>query len=161
MSNFPEAVQVLFAHEGRYVKDHHDFGGETNFGISKRQYPDLNIKNLTREKARLIYYTDFWVRYRLDEVKNRTLSTQLLLSFANMSPHAAGTCIQKAANALGAELFEDGVVGSKTLEKINSMPHAHLSDRLRIELSRFYISRVIINKTQIKFLVGWLKRALR
>lgn len=58
--NFDQAFDRLIDHEGGYVNDPADPGGETKFGISKRQYPHLDIKNLTREQAKDIYLQDFW-----------------------------------------------------------------------------------------------------
>ncbi|MEN3012875.1 MAG: glycosyl hydrolase 108 family protein [Dictyoglomus thermophilum] len=46
--------------EGGYVNDPRDKGGETKFGISKRSYPNLDIKNLTIEKAMEIYKKNYW-----------------------------------------------------------------------------------------------------
>ena len=46
--------------EGGYVDHPDDPGGETNFGISKRSYPHLDIRNLTREQAIQIYVRDYW-----------------------------------------------------------------------------------------------------
>jgi lysozyme family protein len=42
------------------VNDPMDPGGETNWGISKRSYPNVDIKDLTRDGAKAIYFTDFW-----------------------------------------------------------------------------------------------------
>ena len=36
------------------MNDPSDPGGETNWGISKREYPDLDIKNLTRDEAKAV-----------------------------------------------------------------------------------------------------------
>lgn len=58
--NFDTAFDRLIGHEGGYVNDPADPGGETNWGISKRSYPHVDIKNLTREGARDIYLRDFW-----------------------------------------------------------------------------------------------------
>lgn len=58
--NFDTAFDRLIGHEGGYVNDPNDPGGETNWGISKRSYPDLNIKDLTRDEAKAIYRRDFW-----------------------------------------------------------------------------------------------------
>lgn len=60
--NFDEVFDRLIGHEGGYVNDPRDFGGETNWGISKRSYPNVDIKNLTRDQAREIYRRDFWNR---------------------------------------------------------------------------------------------------
>lgn len=43
-----------------YVNDPNDPGGETKYGISKRAYPHLDIKNLTLADALNLYYTDYW-----------------------------------------------------------------------------------------------------
>jgi lysozyme family protein len=57
---FDEAFDRLMGHEGGYVWKERDPGGETNWGISKRSYPDVDIKNLTRDGAKEIYRRDFW-----------------------------------------------------------------------------------------------------
>ena len=59
--NFTRALQFTSKWEGGYVNNPKDPGGETKYGISKRAYPKLDIKNLTRERANEIYYTDYWV----------------------------------------------------------------------------------------------------
>ena len=59
---FDAAFDRLIWHEGGYANDPDDPGGETNWGISKRAYPNLVIKALTREQAREIYQRDFWNR---------------------------------------------------------------------------------------------------
>lgn len=58
--NFDEAFNLLIQHEGGYVWDARDPGGETKWGISKRSYPTINIRELSREGARAIYQRDFW-----------------------------------------------------------------------------------------------------
>lgn len=60
MITFEEAATRLLGHEGRYVFNPKDPGGETNWGISKRSYPHVDIKNLTKEGALEIYMRDFW-----------------------------------------------------------------------------------------------------
>jgi lysozyme family protein len=57
---FKTAVNRVLEHEGGYVNHPDDPGQETNFGISKRSYPHVDIKNLTRQQAEDIYFRDFW-----------------------------------------------------------------------------------------------------
>src|SRR5687767_7997978 len=57
---FDTAFDRLIGHEGGYVNDPKDPGMETNWGISKRSYPTLNIRALTRDEAKLLYRDDFW-----------------------------------------------------------------------------------------------------
>lgn len=54
--------------EGVYVNDPYDPGGETKYGICKRSYPNLNIKELTLEEAKKIYHRDFWKRGKFEDV---------------------------------------------------------------------------------------------
>ena len=60
--DFEQMFERLVGHEKGYSNRNpeDDPGGETNWGISKRSYPLLDIKNLTRDQAAAIYFTDFW-----------------------------------------------------------------------------------------------------
>jgi lysozyme family protein len=57
---FDAAVRSVLKHEGGYINDSRDSGGETAFGISKRSYPHLDIQALTPEDAIDIYWRDYW-----------------------------------------------------------------------------------------------------
>jgi len=58
-SAFEDAFRTTLRFEGGYVAD--DAGkGPSNFGINKSANPDVDIKNLTEEKAREIYKKRFW-----------------------------------------------------------------------------------------------------
>lgn len=60
MSRGREFIERVLGHEAGYVNDPDDPGGETKWGISKRSYPHLNIKELSRDEAIEIYLRDFW-----------------------------------------------------------------------------------------------------
>lgn len=66
--NFDACLSELLRHEGGYVNDPHDPGGETNMGISKRSYPRENIKGMTHDRASQIYQRNFWAAVRGDEL---------------------------------------------------------------------------------------------
>ena len=40
---FEEIIEVVLEHEGGYVNDPKDPGGETKYGVSKRAYPNEDI----------------------------------------------------------------------------------------------------------------------
>lgn len=61
MSNFERAFEIVVGVEAGYVNDSEDSGGETKFGISKRAYPKEDIKNLTLERAKILYFNDYWL----------------------------------------------------------------------------------------------------
>ena len=48
--------------------DPDDPGGETKWGISKKSYPDLDIKNLSEQEAVSIYLKDYWFAAGCDVV---------------------------------------------------------------------------------------------
>ena len=158
--NFKNAVSTLLATEGGYVNDPDDPGGETKYGISKRSYPTLDIKNLSIDQAINIYYQDFWLKYKFDTIQGSVIATLLLLTFVNLSPVSAALCVQKSINRISNCLNEDGIFGSQTLQMVNKLSECHIVDHLRIELVKFYLNRVSINRKQLKNLEGWIRRAM-
>ncbi|RQP04838.1 MAG: hypothetical protein D1H97_16085 [Paracoccus sp. BP8] len=67
-TNFDRCLAEVLRHEGGYVNDPHDPGGETNMGISKRSYPKEDIKGMTRARAAEIYRRDYWNPVRGDDL---------------------------------------------------------------------------------------------
>lgn len=53
-------LDFILRMEGGYVNHPSDPGGETKYGISKRAYPELDIKSLTPERAKEIYKHDYY-----------------------------------------------------------------------------------------------------
>lgn len=96
--NFQQAVDRCLGHEGGYVNDPNDPGGETNWGISKRSYPHLNIKELTRDEAIAIYRRDFWDSVRGDALPDGV--AYQLFDFAINSGIAVA--VRKLQRAVGA-----------------------------------------------------------
>lgn len=158
--NFVQAVKTLLDIEGGYSNRPDDLGGETNFGISKRQYPHLNIPELTPLKAADIYYNDYWRKFRINEVNDPEVARILLLGFVNLKPESIGLCVQKAINKLGGDVQQDGIVGSETIKLLNKLSPRRVADNLRLELVKFYLGRVMLNKTQLVNFAGWIRRAL-
>ena len=69
--NFEEIIEQVLEHEGGYVNDPDDPGGETKFGIAKKFNPDVDIKNLTKEGAKEIYRQKYWNPSKADKVPDR------------------------------------------------------------------------------------------
>jgi lysozyme family protein len=57
---FEECVEIILKHEGGYTNNPNDPGLETKYGISKKSYPNEDIKTLTYLQAKEIYRRDFW-----------------------------------------------------------------------------------------------------
>ena len=92
---FDLAFDRLFTNEGGYSNDPNDPGGETNWGISKRSYPNVDIKNLTRDGAKVIYQTDFWDRIVADQLPDSVMY-QLFDFAVNSGIETAGRYLQRA-----------------------------------------------------------------
>ncbi len=58
---FNTCITFVLEREGGYVNDPKDPGGETKYGISKKAWPYLDIKNLKEENAKVLYYQSYWI----------------------------------------------------------------------------------------------------
>lgn len=112
MTWFDQCFDKLIAHEGGYVSHEKDPGGETNWGISKRSYPQVDIKNLTRDAAKAIYKTDFWDRAQCD----RLPPALAYLLFDAAVNSGIGQAIRFLQRAIGTA--DDGVLGPLTLAAV-------------------------------------------
>lgn len=100
--NFDQAFDRLMGHEGGYVNDPNDPGGETKWGVSKRSYPDLDIKNLTKDDAKAIFRRDFW-----DVINGDKVPDGVAWQLADFAYHSgAETAIRYYQRALG--VADDG-----------------------------------------------------
>jgi hypothetical protein len=155
MSKFDEIIEVVLEHEGGYVNDPKDPGGETNFGIAKRSNPDVDIKNLTKAEASLIYKTKYW-----DKNKVESLPEELWHIYfdccVNMGKSRAVKILQQAANGKGANIDVDGGLGPNTLKAISNVE----LERVRAYRVKYYADLVTRKPELEKFYFGWYKRAL-
>jgi lysozyme family protein len=112
--DFDTAFARLIGNEGGYTWNPADPGGETNWGISKRSYPDVDIKALTIDQAKAIYKRDFWdVLGDIDD----NLKFQVF-DFAVNS--GVQTAIRKLQRAIG--VADDGHWGPVSAARLASIP---------------------------------------
>ena len=81
MADFNIAIETVLANEGGICNVSGDPGGLTNFGISQRSYPNVDIRNLTRDAAAAIYRRDFW---HYDAVESQLMATKIFDMAVNM-----------------------------------------------------------------------------
>lgn len=160
MNRFDDAVELVLHHERGYSNNPNDAGKETNFGISKHTYPDLDIKNLTREKAIEIYRTDFWYKGHFDRICYTPLCIKAFDLSVNMGIKEAIVLLQKAFNYINfsKKLDIDGILGDKTVIAINLSQSKPLYDAFINECIIFYTDIVKIHPRDSVFLHGWLNR---
>tara|TARA_R100000963_G_C4537062_1_gene35886 strand:+ start:39 stop:254 length:216 start_codon:yes stop_codon:yes gene_type:complete len=68
LTKFDDIIEVVLEHEGGYVNDPDDPGGETNFGVAKRSHPDVDIANLTKDSAKEIYKEHYWDKNKVESL---------------------------------------------------------------------------------------------
>jgi lysozyme family protein len=70
-ANWDKAISFALDWEGEYSWDKDDPGGETKWGVSKRAYPELIIKELTKEECMAIHKKDRWDAMKCDDLPDK------------------------------------------------------------------------------------------
>ena len=92
---FTRCIEVVLRNEGGYVNHPEDPGGETNMGIAKKFYPELDIKNLTRNQAVEIYFRDYWSRMNVKAIYDENLALQVFDMGVNAGIRTAIRILQR------------------------------------------------------------------
>jgi lysozyme family protein len=153
---FQKMVNKILINEGGYVHDENDSGGETKYGICKRSYPNLNIKNLTIEEAEEIYKRDFYDKMKIDKINNEDVAFSLFDFSVNVGVYQATKIIQRVV-----KVEQDGIIGNITLSAINSKNPIILDLNFIIEKVNFYLKIVERNRNKTTYLLGWLRRTIK
>jgi len=112
-TTFQTVIEMVLKHEGGYVDHPSDPGGETNFGISKRAYPDVDIKKLTPSTAAEIYRQDYWNRISGDSLP-AGVGVVVMDYAVNSGVSRASKALQSVCNA-----GKDGIIGPHTLNAVH------------------------------------------
>jgi len=145
---FDKAFERVIGHEGGYVNDPRDPGGETKYGISKRAYPNLNIRDLTLDQAKAIYRTDYWDRLHMDDLPG-AIRFDMFDAAVNSGVSASAKFLQRAAGTTA-----DGVIGKLTIAAANGMDPERLDKRL----AGYRLQYLCDLKTFPTFGKGWVRR---
>lgn len=151
MDNFDNAFEHIVGLEGGYVNDPKDPGGETNYGISKRAYPDVDIKALTLDQAKGIYRRDYWNAVKADQLP-WPLAAYVFDCAVNQGASVAILLLQKT---LGVKM--DGILGQHTLAAVRKGDQQ--------ELASLYMAQRALRYTGTRnfdrFGLGWMKRLFK
>lgn len=158
--NFNKAFNRLIGHEAGYSNDKRDpgnwTGGKvgvgllkgTKFGIAANTYPNLDIKNLTLEQAKQIYKKDWWDKLGAD-LLHPAIVFQLWDFAINAGKPRAVKELQQVAG-----VFDDGIIGPKTIASVKAMDVNDVILKLTAERLKFYTSL----STWPTFGNGWTNR---
>lgn len=135
-----------------YVNDPADAGGETKFGVAKNANPTLNIKTLTWEDAKAVYFKKYWLAAACDKLPPKVA----IIAFDGAINHGVGRATKFLQQAAG--VLVDGNIGPVSLAKIASMDQDVLCNKIADLRVKFYKDIVAAKPSQAKFLNGWLRR---
>ena len=137
--SFDHFIRRILSHEGGYSVDPKDPGNYTGgrvgvgtlkgtkFGIAANTYPNLDIKNLTWERAADIYRRDFWLASRADRLPP-SVGFQLLDGAVNIGIRRATQWLQRAAL-----VADDGIIGPITKRAVAAADPADIVMRFLAE----------------------------
>lgn len=160
IENWEKSFALMIKHEGGYVWDKDDAGGETNLGVTKaawsqylgRAIEDGEMKALTVEVVKPFYKKCYW-----DKVQGDKLPTGIdYLAFDFAVNAGVGQSAKFLQRCVGAT--EDGAIGPITLAKIAEADADDLVEKFTKVKTDFYNDIVARKPSQAKFLKGWLNR---
>ena len=140
---FKKAFNYMLKNEGGYVNNSTDPGGETKYGISQRSYPNLNIRQLSLKDAQKIYFCDYWLKGKFEQIPDENVASQLFDLSVNLGIRATTIVLQRALRSVGINVVEDGLLGSQTLSGvIFSKPSNAFTSPIHILPSNFNAMRL-------------------
>ncbi len=178
MANFHEAFNKTMGHEGGYVNDPDDAGGETYRGIARKynpQWAGWNLIDDTKpnindadldEHVRKFYKERYWDVNLLNNFP-QVVANEMFDTGVNMGIGRAAKFLQESLNYLNRngslfrDLVVDGDVGPATmngLSKLSSGDGDILMIMLNVCQARHYMEYMTKSPTQEKYARGWFRR---
>jgi lysozyme family protein len=174
MADFTSAFQLMIDHEGGYVNDPDDPGGETYKGVArkihskwggwtkvdmlKRQpgFPaNLDQDSELHEAISDFYRVTFWDRMKGDEIIDQEIANSIFDFGVNAG---LGTSNALAQMVIGEKA--DGVIGPKSIASLNAFNPEHFLAAFTVAKIARYVSIVQKRPTSRKYIYGWVCRAL-
>lgn len=168
MAAYEPAFEKMIINEGGYklVNIPGDSGGQTFAGIARNYHGSwkgwnyIDSNDLTNPKlinsVKSFYKSKFWNLINGDKINNQKIA-ELIFDFAVNA--GVRTSAKIAQGIINAEM--DGVIGPKTLAKLNNYD----SEKFLLKFALAKVSRYAQicnkNKTQSKFLLGWINRTIK
>ena len=151
--------EYIIPNEGHFSNRKNDRGKMTMYGISKKAYPNEDIKNLTRERANAIIYRDF---YKWNGLYKLPYSIRGFVVDYGM-PTSPLNAIKTVHRVLNLPVIGD-IIGTQTVNRFNKFSENDYKNFLKqyvFETEKHYNNIVKNDVTQRENLNGWLNRAKR
>lgn len=165
MADFLQAYEKTMLLEGGYkltdIKS--DRGGQTYAGISRKFHPNWQgwfyiDKGETppSEMVRGFYKIEFWDKFQADSITDQKVAESLYDFGVN-----AGVKTSAKLAQIICGVTPDGAFGPKSLQAVNSIDAQTFVLSFAIAKVSRYAAIVTKDKSQLKFLLGWLNRTLK
>ena len=161
MANHKLIIPFILRWEGGYTNDPDDLGGPTNRGITLKTFRTAygskataaDLRRMTTLQWEHIFKTYYWDRWQADRIHDQSIAN-ILVDWTWASGIHAVLIPQRI---LGVK--PDGIVGTQTLNALNSHPDPQLLFN-EIKQSRItFINKICRSRPQNqKFRRGWLNR---
>lgn len=169
MADFLPAFEAMIRDEGGYVLHNvpGDRGGQTYAGIARNFNPDWpGWEYIDRgdtpptPMVRNWYHTNYWTPISGDHIISQRIASSIFNFAVNSSaPRRPAVAVKLAQIVVGAT--PDGVIGPRTLAALNSYPEDKFIMAYALAQIARYRDIVTRDRSQGKFLLGWVNRALR
>lgn len=116
---------------------------------------DPEINDVATKEAQASFYAKYVEAPGFDKITNRVLQHQLVDFGVNSGPFLA---IQRLQEALGTEI--DGKLGPKTLDILSNADPRTINNLIVAERVKLLCKICVKTPSQLKFLAGWVTRAL-
>lgn len=165
MADFSSAFERMIVNEGGYVLHTvaGDKGGMTYAGIARNRWPQWAGWSVIdaggepqADLVRGFYRANFWTALRLEEVNDQDVARTLFDFGVNAG---VGTAAKLAQVVVGTT--PDGRIGPKSLAAINAADPALFLARYALAKLARYEQIVTRDRSQGKFLLGWVRRTLK
>ncbi|HBA9461738.1 TPA: hypothetical protein J1383_005083 [Escherichia coli] len=170
---FSKISSVILRHEGGYVNDPNDRGGETNMGITIatwRAYAPIDLgieatsstlRNMTKEQAEIIYYNHYWEPKGFCKLENTKVAL-MVYDWTITSGRAVKQIRKMLHDEYNNRLIVNNIMDDDMIHCINAVEdQEQLLSRIAEIRKDYYRSLTITNgepNAQIKFLNGWINR---
>lgn len=169
MADFAPAFEAMIRDEGGYVLHNvaGDRGGQTYAGIARNfngAWPGWSFIDRGEippsDLVRDFYRAGYWTPIMGDRIEHQAVASTLFGFAVNTSAPGRPTVAVKLAQiVVGAT--PDGAFGERTLAAINATDPRLFDALFRLAVIARYRDIVTRDRSQSKFLLGWVNRALR
>lgn len=174
MADFNQAYKKMITHEGGYVNDPDDPGGETYKGVSRKNWgtwegwvtidllkrqpgfpASLDRDSELQEQIKDFYRTNFWNKIQGDKIENQAIAENIFDFGVNAG---ISTAISIAQLTIGVK--PDGINGNNTLTALNAVKMDFFLAAYTVAKIARYVNIVKKRPMSRKYFYGWVLRAL-